>query len=257
MIKTLIAAKPDFHKEVEGLEILEVAEFFYDTIQGEGINTGCPAAFLRLQHCTLNCVWCDTEEVWRQGNPYTFEELFFLMEEWDVHTNSLICKLQQGQHLVITGGSPLKQQWNLINFLEVFVKKYGFKPYIEIENECTLRPSLNLIPYIDCWNNSPKLANSRNTSNSRYKPEIIKYFSNLPNSWFKFVISDITNWQEIQKYFLHKGLISYSQIILMPQGATREELEKNREFVVHLAVEKNVRYCTREHIVLWDKKTGV
>ena len=43
----------------------------------------------------------------------------------------------------------------------------------------------------------------------------------------------------------------------MPEGATREELKKNREFVVDMAITNNVRYCTREQIVLWDNKIGV
>ena len=43
----------------------------------------------------------------------------------------------------------------------------------------------------------------------------------------------------------------------MPLGGCREELYKNREYVVELAIRENVRYSSREHIVLWDKKTGV
>ncbi|MFP4048255.1 MAG: polymorphic toxin-type HINT domain-containing protein, partial [Bacteroidales bacterium] len=59
MIKTLIAGNPEFKKEAPDTPLfLEVAEFFMDTIQGEGINIGHPAAFLRMQHCTMNCVWC-------------------------------------------------------------------------------------------------------------------------------------------------------------------------------------------------------
>ena len=161
MSKVIISANPDFKKEVPATDrYLEVAEFFCDTIQGENF-IGWPSAFLRVQNCTLNCTFCDTKEVWRCGNPYTFDELFELIDKSD-----LIRKFSEGQHLVITGGSPLLQQDKLVSFLKEFIQRYGFKPYIEIENECTLFPEQALIDLTDCWNNSPK------TSNSGIKREI-------------------------------------------------------------------------------------
>jgi 7-carboxy-7-deazaguanine synthase len=267
MIKSLIKANPDFVKTATSPNGLEVAEFFYDTIQGEGINIGHPAAFLRLQHCSLDCTWCDTQEVWRYGNPYSFDELFELMENAEHSKNlsggivelsyeySLIDKLQEGQHLVITGGSPLKQQYQLAKFLTAFLERYHFKPYVEIENECVIMPTV--ITNIDCWNNSPKLSSSGNKRALRYKPEVIKHTAGLVNSWFKFVICDETDWEEIQMDFLDPGLIEKSQIILMPMGETKVELERNRDIAVKMAVSHNVRFTDRLHITLWDKKTGV
>lgn len=252
MSKTIIQSNPNFKKEKKSSDILEVAEFFFDTIQGEGINIGVPASFLRLQHCTQSCIWCDSMSVWRYGNPYEFNELFQLMEEV-----GLIEKFKNGQHLVLTGGSPVRQQDRLINFLGQFVSKYGFKPYIEIENECTILPKQELIRYIDCWNNSPKLRLSGNIDVVRYQPNIIKFISTLDNVWFKFVIANEDDWKEIQKDFLDVRLIQKHQIILMPLGATREELFLNREVVLDIAIRENVRYSTREHIVIWDKMTGV
>lgn len=195
---------------------------------------------------------CDTQEVWRFGNPYTYSELFELMEKVDLPR-----KLKEGQHLVLTGGSPMLQQRKLVEFIELFIEKYGFKPFIEVENECTIEPDEDFIKLIDLWNNSPKLKNSGNSDFIRYQPELLKYLSSLPNSWFKFVVSKEEEWEEIQRDFLDKGLIKKSQVVLMPMGATREELFLNREIVIDLAIKYNVRYTTREHIVIWDKKTGI
>ncbi len=216
---------------------------------------GHPAAFLRLQGCTLNCMYCDTQEVWREGNPYTFDELFDLME----HTGKpdLIDKLCNRQHLVLTGGSPMKQQLELINFIGSFIKVYGFKPFIEIENECTLLVNLSMAAYVDCWNNSPKLASSGNSRVARYKPNVLQQLSGFKNSCFKFVIECEEDWEEIQMDFLDPKLIKKKQIILMPEGADRIELEQHKEITVQMAIKHNVRYTTREHIVLWDKKTGI
>lgn len=252
MSKIIIEANPAFRKAVsEKDRYLDIAEFFCDTIQGENF-IGWPSAFLRVQHCTLNCSFCDTNEIWRCGNPYTFDELLGLMEEAD-----LIRKLTEGQHLVLTGGSPLLQQDKLVSFLKEFIQRYGFKPYIEIENECTLFPAEVLIELIDCWNNSPKTSNSGVARDIRYKPKILKKLSSLKNSWFKFVVSREEDWDEIKNDFLDTALIKKSQVVLMPLCSTSEELIKNREPVIEMAVRENVRYSTREHIVLWDSKTGV
>lgn len=233
-------------------DYLNIAEFFCDTIQGENF-VGYPAAFLRLQHCTMACSWCDTSSVWHYGNPYTFEKLFDLMD-----TADLPRKLHDGQHLVLTGGSPLRQQGSLIRFINQFKGEYGFKPYIEIENECTLMPSPKISMLVDLWNNSPKLANSGNPDIIRYQPPILKHLSELPNSWFKFVVTGReSEWKEIEEFFLHPGLIRRDQVVLMPLGAVRNELMHYRERVVDLAIKENVRYTTREHVIIWDRATGV
>jgi len=36
----------------------------YYTIQGEGVQTGMPAIFLRLHGCPVGCPFCDTRETW-------------------------------------------------------------------------------------------------------------------------------------------------------------------------------------------------
>jgi 7-carboxy-7-deazaguanine synthase len=254
MPKTLIESFPEFTREVDTKQpYLNVAEFFMDTIQGENF-VGWPAAFLRLQNCTQSCIWCDTSEVWRRGNPYTLQELMAIMAE-----NGLFDKLCNGQHLVLTGGSPVLQQEHLTTLLQMIRKKcseiIGGNPVFEIENECTIMPDVALMSQINIWNNSPKLASSKNHKSLRYRPEILRRLSGLKNSWFKFVIGSDEDWKEIEEDFL--PYIRKNQIVLMPLGATREELEQTRMMAVELAVKHGVRFSTREHIVLWNKKTGV
>lgn len=252
MAITLIESNPTFTKERVGdkTHSLEIAELFCNTIQGEGVNIGMPATFLRLKDCTLDCVWCDTASVWKFGNWYTHNEIFKMFEE-----NDMIDKFRKGQHLVLTGGSPLKQQLSLINFIEKFIDKYRFKPYIEIENEVVLNPSDNLIRLVDCWNNSPKLSNSGMDSSKRLKPELLQKMNELDNSWFKFVVKDEKDWGEIENDFL--PYINIESVILMPCGENRQELELTRDNAVSMAIEYNVRFSSRLHIDLYDKKCGV
>ena len=231
---------------------LNISEFFYDTIQGEGVTAGCPAAFLRLQGCMLSCSYVDTKAIRDNGSPYTFDELFNFITEVD-----LIDKFRNGHHLVLTGGSPLLQQAALTNFIEEFAESYGFKPFIELENECTIHPNPDFVPLVDVWNNSPKLCNSGNVWQNRFRPDVIKFLSDREDSWFKFVVYQESDWEEIETDFIKSQLIRRDQVILMPRGENRKELAKNRMFVVNLAIQNNVRYCTREQIVLWNDKKGV
>lgn len=255
MSKQLIQADPTRVKSTEGIDkdrSLKVSEYFFDTIQGEGVSTGVPAAFLRLTDCTLDCVFCDSSSVWKYGNLYSFDELFQMMEE-----SGLVEQLQHGVHLVLTGGSPLRQQKQLVDFLIEFYDKYEFLPFIEIENEGTLVPSEDMINLVSQWNNSPKLENSENKKKARYKPEIIKQLSQLDNSWFKFVISEEANWNEIEEDYLKPGLIKREQIILMPEGENQARLNLTREMAASIAIREGVRFSDRLHVTIWDKKTGI
>jgi 6-pyruvoyltetrahydropterin 2'-reductase len=222
---------------------LDIMEVFYDTIQGEGVFAGVPAVFMRMSGCTLDCSWCDTE--WRLGSRYTFEEIFDRFEQHEI-----IRRLEVGHHLILTGGSPLKQQDNLVRFLWNFIERYKFRPFIEIENECTLMPSSEMCAFIDTWNNSPKLANSGMKEVARIKPDVLKHISKFPTSWFKFVISNAWDYEEVKKDFLRLGLINRHQVILMPEAATKEELLKRSAIVMEVAVLNGVRFSTRQQLIL-------
>ena len=45
----------------------------FETIQGEGSFTGCPAIFIRLQGCPVGCAWCDTKQTWHTDDTYLVE----------------------------------------------------------------------------------------------------------------------------------------------------------------------------------------
>lgn len=195
---------------------------------------------------------CDSQTVWRFGNPYSIEEV---LDIWETH--GMIEKFKAGQHVILTGGSPLKQQHNLVALIDLFIERYGFKPYIEIENESVLMPIAKMVDHVDQWNNSPKLESSGNTRRAAYKPDVLKFLSNLHNSWFKFVVTEEEDWKDIEENYLIPNLIRKDQIILMPQGQNREELSLTRELTVEIAIKYGVRFADREHIVIWDRMVGV
>lgn len=44
---------------------------------------------------------------------------------------------------------------------------------------------------------------------------------------------------------------------LMPMGDNTQEMNKNSEAVINLALENGFKYCDRLHIRVWDNKRGV
>jgi len=246
---------------------LSVSEVFY-SLQGEGSTMGIPSVFLRLAGCNLLCgaiqdkelhgaaTWrCDTIEVWMKGNKKFFNEV--LSEEFVDH-------LKQGAHLVITGGEPLLQQQEILDYLLWFYQRYKFFPFLEIETNATIKPLPYLDIHVNRWNCSPKLSTSGMLVFRRYKYEVLLEFSrHVGNgsdrfSIFKFVITGQKDWDEIENDYLKTGLIQdRKKIWLMPAAESRKELIEINDVVAKIALEQGVNFSTRLQVEIWNRTTGV
>ncbi len=96
---------------------LPVLETFY-SVQGEGLNTGKAAFFVRIGGCDLGCRWCDSKEMWN-----------WVPESWTA-VDTLISEIlySGAQSVVVTGGEPL--MYDLSLFTEK-CRKYNLKLYLE------------------------------------------------------------------------------------------------------------------------------
>lgn len=237
----------------QGEIALNVSEFFFDTIQGEGLSVGQPAAFLRLAGCPVDCKFCDTAAVWKTSQRVRVKWLIDQMKE-----TGLAEKLNGGNEiLVVTGGSPLLQQKALIDFFKTYETVFQTFPYVEVENECFFVPDIEIRNYVRWWNNSPKLSNAEVPLERRYKPEVLEDMSQYSNCTWKFVVQDEQDVEEIKRDFLEPFHIPTYRVCLMPKGANQEEYFANREKVVEMAIENGFRYSPREHIAIWNQKTGI
>ena len=77
---------------------MRISEIFY-SIQGEGVYTGVPMVFVRLQGCPYRCTWCDSVYTWdtTAGEEQTLEQVLAAVAQWPA------------THVCITGGEPLAQ----------------------------------------------------------------------------------------------------------------------------------------------------
>ena len=229
---------------------LVVSECFY-SIQGEGKTMGIPAVFLRLAGCNLLCKsesWiCDSIEVWQQGSKIAFP---------DVLSNEKINHLRDGAHLVITGGEPLLHQKSLILFIEQLDQRFPDNPFfIEIETNGTIIPLREMLSRVDQWNCSPKLKNSGEPYNKRFKDLALMHLNGEKSTIFKFVIQEENDLVDLFQEFGNK--VDNDKIWLMPAGCSRKELDQTRELVAEACKVYGFRYSELLHIVIWDKKTGV
>jgi len=99
-------------------------EDFY-TIQGEGMNTGRAAYFIRLGGCDVECVWCDVKESW-DANKHPLLTVSDLLEK---------VKGSPAKLVVITGGEPAMH--DLIALTNV-LKENGYELAIETSGAHTI-----------------------------------------------------------------------------------------------------------------------
>ncbi|KJY83428.1 pyrroloquinoline quinone biosynthesis protein [Vibrio galatheae] len=88
----------------------------FQTIQGEGVYTGVPSVFVRLQECPVGCAWCDTKQTWdaTPQDERPLDEILAKQEDsptWcSVTAEQIVDEYKKqgytAKHIVITGGEP-------------------------------------------------------------------------------------------------------------------------------------------------------
>ncbi len=157
------------------------------------------------------------------------------------------------KHLVLTGGEPMLQQKTLVPVLRG-LKRNGF--YIEVETNGTIIPRGEMLELVDQWNVSPKLENSKNPQELRERPECYRFFNSLSNSYFKYVIQNPGDLDEVLQ-LAEKYRIPSAKIILMPEARTKEQLAERSSWLAELCRHNGYPFSTRLHIELWGNKRGV
>lgn len=200
-------------------------EIFY-SIQGEGLNAGAKAVFVRFGNCNLKCSWCDTKYTWRKdfskNKKATMQEVF-----------DEIKKYPDCKHIVITGGEPMLQQ-DAIKAIRFEFPNY----YIEVET--------NGSQDVNCFDEVDLFTVSYKTSNSGNPPYLLKT-KNI-KSVYKFVIREKGDFEEIEEV-IKKYHLPADRIFLMAQGATPDEIFGKEPFIIEYCDRRRYKYSPRLQIL--------
>ncbi|EKT54064.1 7-carboxy-7-deazaguanine synthase QueE [Providencia sneebia] len=153
----------------------------FQTLQGEGVFTGVPAVFIRLQGCPVGCSWCDTKHTWEKEHDKETTLGDIALKNLDVDTWALAdakelvnLMKQQGytaKHIVITGGEPCIYDLTVLtNTLE----EYGYQCQIETSGtypiQCSSKTWVTVSPKVGMKGGLEVLTTSINRANEIKHP---------------------------------------------------------------------------------------
>ncbi|GAA0291084.1 MULTISPECIES: 7-carboxy-7-deazaguanine synthase QueE [Halarchaeum] len=237
---------------------LPINECFY-SLQGEGTLAGVPSVFVRTSGCNLRCWFCDSYHTsWEPTHgTMTLEDI---VEEVESH--------EKADHVVLTGGEPLihEQSVDLLERLD----ELGYHTTVETNGTIYRDAPINLASI------SPKLASSTPTGEKdpkgdgewadrheerRIDVDALADLVDAYDSQLKYVVTGEDDLPEIEDLLERirnatATTIPDSDVLLMPEGTTREQLDDSRNTVAELAMEYGYRYTPRLHVDLWNDAPG-
>ena len=239
--------------EVEG-DGLPINELFC-SLQGEGKFSGIPSVFVRTSGCNLRCWFCDSYHTsWEPTGAWL--SIDDIVDE--------ILSYEQADHVVFTGGEPMIHEESVALLDEL--ADYGYHTTVET-NGTIYRDAA-----IDLASISPKLASSTPTAERdpkgdgewadrhdqrRIDMDALSGLVDSYDSQLKFVVTGRDDMAEIESLIERvreatSTTVPDENVLLMPEGMTREELDAKRNDIAELAMEYGYRYTPRLHVDLWN-----
>jgi len=253
---------------------LRIAEI-YSSLQGEGLLTGTPSAFVRASGCNLRCWFCDTPYTsWEpEGEDKSVDEIFSEVRRladagWTVPTtldlNENESVVDQAhpttiRHVVITGGEPML----FAELIPLTERLHAAAFHLTIETAGTL-----FLPVqCDLMSISPKLASSTPTEErsgkwsarhdrTRHQPAVIRQLLADYAYQLKFVIDSPQDCEHVQAWLAEFPAADRSRVLLMPQGTDPVALARNAQWLVPYCHSHGFRFCPRKHIEWYGARRG-
>ncbi|HEY4106883.1 MAG TPA: 7-carboxy-7-deazaguanine synthase QueE [Polyangiaceae bacterium] len=225
---------------------LKLSEVF-ESLQGEGANTGVPTMFVRLAQCNLHCTWCDTKYTWDFVHYDYAKEV---RERASISVAALV-NASKTRRLVLTGGEPLLQQRALAGFFSALDPDI----LVEVETNGTIAPTVETLARVNQWNVSPKLSNAGDPEPLRLRLAVLLTLRDLTCAFLKFVVQGEADYAEADA--LVKQLSwPQARVIFMPEASNREALRERSPAVAGAAHTRGFRFSSRLHLELWGGRRG-
>ncbi|GAB3066245.1 7-carboxy-7-deazaguanine synthase QueE [Micromonospora schwarzwaldensis] len=263
-------------------ERVAVAELFY-SFQGEGVNLGRRALFVRLMRCNLTCGYpvlppkadaptggamvCDTEYTWNAAKhdllaapTMSAAEIWDKLIRLDPVTGSPCLGGTNGiteapgltpvDLIVVSGGEPLLNA-GIVTDLARRAAATGRA--LEIETNATIAPGADLIAAGAHFNAGLKLASSAVPYSKRIKPSVIERLQSSGRTRWKFVVTGPADVQEIADLQRKFGL---TEVWLSPEGTSTEVVLDRMRWLADVALTHGWNLTTRQHVLIWGDKRG-
>lgn len=237
---------------------LPINELF-SSLQGEGKLAGTPSVFIRTSGCNLRCWYCDSYHTsWEPaGSWLTIDDIL-----------AEVAAFPDVDHVVLTGGEPLLHE-DCVELLTALADR-GY--HITVETNGTIEREAP----IDLASISPKLKSSTPTperdpsgdgewedrhESERIQLEALAALVDRYDHQLKFVVTAREDMEEIESLLepirdATSTTVADTDVLLMPEGVTKDELAQRRTTVAELAQEFGYRYSPRLHVNLWDDAPG-
>jgi len=247
-----------------------VSELFY-SFQGEGVNLGRCALFVRFMGCNLTCGYpslpaaaahasgtmiCDTEYTWNGSKhdlssrvrSLTPAEIWAALIALDPSTAR--GGLAPVDLIVVTGGEPLLRK-DAVLYLAVQAARTGRS--LEIETNATIRPGQELIAAGTAFNAGLKLASSAVPRKKRIRADVIAEIQASGKARWKFVICGSGDLAEVAALQQEFGL---TEIWLSPAGTSPPEVIEHMRLAAPAALANGWNLTTREQVLIWGDERG-
>ena len=252
-----VASEPGGGAGAPDGDALPVNELF-GSLQGEGKLAGVPSVFVRTAGCNLRCWYCDSYHTsWEPTGAWrSVEDVLAAVGDHDA------------DHVVLTGGEPLVHEAS-VTLLER-LEAAGYHTTVETNGTIPCEAPVDLASV------SPKLTNSTPTAerdpagdgewadrhdDRRIDVEAVSSLLEAHPFQLKFVVTGRADFEEVERLLERiraatAVTVADTDVLLMPEGATRERLAETRTEVAELAAERGYRYTPWLHVDLWNDAPG-
>jgi len=258
-----------------------LAETPFVSIQGEGPNIGKNTLFIRFFGCNLSNTcgkdWCDVKHSFYTREEIKKDEfgqkifaakpdrLTFANVEQMYESIFELNGLAKFNNVVLTGGEPMLQQFQIATLLRLFRDTYKRTITVEIETNGTIPVETEYIDWFRMahFNISPKVHTNSNFSLlSQLKNcrgvEDGRYIAFDHTDWIvKFVYQGKESLEKIKACLETHDITENERVYLMPEGTTRKEQINRMKECVEYCINTGYNFTPRLHVIVWDHCKGI